>query len=199
MGQRFRLWYTRGERRAVVLLLAFVIGLNLSGRVCQRSIKSRAFTQNLSFSNQTVVSTQDRKTSAEKVLLEINNADSVSLLSLYGIGPVFASRIIKYRKLLGGYCRKNQILEVYGMDTLRYNGFEDDIRVDTQKIQKIYLGSVDFRTLLRHPYLDYEQVKTFISYRDKNGPPMDIDVFWEEIDWPDSLRTYLGSYLSCIK
>ena len=48
--------------------------------------------------------------------LEINGADSVELTKLYGIGPAFASRIMKYRNLLGGFYALGQLKEVYGIN-----------------------------------------------------------------------------------
>ncbi len=52
----------------------------------------------------------------KRALVDLNTADSVTLLSLYGIGPSFAKRIMKYRNLLGGFYNKTQLLEVYGFD-----------------------------------------------------------------------------------
>ena len=45
---------------------------------------------------------------------ELNRADTQQLISVYGIGPVFARRIIRYRELLGGFYRPDQLMEVYG-------------------------------------------------------------------------------------
>lgn len=59
----------------------------------------------------------DFKKKAEKrnSIVDIATADSASLLSIRGIGPVFASRIIKYRDKLGGFYSVEQLLEVWGM------------------------------------------------------------------------------------
>jgi len=73
----------------------------------------------------------DRKTeikeTRKKVLVDLNDADSVTLLTLYGIGPSFAKRIIKYRNLLGGFYSKNQLLEVYGFDQEKFDKIENKI------------------------------------------------------------------------
>ena len=52
--------------------------------------------------------------------INLNNADSLTLITLSGIGPVFASRIIKYRNLLGGFYKKEQLLEVYNLKNETY-------------------------------------------------------------------------------
>ena len=56
-----------------------------------------------------------KKDKPRSLILELNSADSIQLLDIRGIGPVFASRIIRYRNLLGGYYVVTQLKEVYGM------------------------------------------------------------------------------------
>ena len=51
----------------------------------------------------------------QKELIEINSASKEDLMKINGIGNTFSERIIKYRDLLGGYYRKDQILEVYAL------------------------------------------------------------------------------------
>lgn len=51
--------------------------------------------------------------------VELNSTDSIELIKIKGIGPVFASRIMKYRDLLGGYVSISQLQEVYGIDSDR--------------------------------------------------------------------------------
>src|SRR6201996_4597967 len=53
-------------------------------------------------------------------VIEINTADSARLTRIHGIGAAFAARIIAYRKRLGGFLNKEQLKEVYGIDTVKY-------------------------------------------------------------------------------
>lgn len=101
--------------------------------------------------------------------IDINRADSAQLLPLPGIGPVFAGRIIKYRNLLGGFTSLDQLREVYGISDETLDMIKDGIAIDTSGIRKIQLNSATFRELLRHPYLEYEEVKALIQYRDFKG------------------------------
>ncbi len=100
--------------------------------------------------------------------IELNTSDTSNLVQLYGIGKVLAIRIIKYRERLGGYYDKRQLLEVHGIKPETYAKIENQIWVDTTKIKKIDLNEVTFKDLLKHPYLEYEQVKTFIKYQKKH-------------------------------
>ena len=47
---------------------------------------------------------------------EINAADTLNFRTLKGIGEVLSSRIVKYRKLLGGFYSTHQLTEVYGVE-----------------------------------------------------------------------------------
>lgn len=98
--------------------------------------------------------------------IDLNRADSVQLLPLPGIGPVFAGRIIKYRNLLGGYASIDQLKEVYGMKEETLDLIRGRIRIDTSIIRRLDLNEATFRELLRHPYLEYEEVKALVEYRD---------------------------------
>ncbi len=98
--------------------------------------------------------------------IEINTADSIALTKLKGIGPVFASRIILYRKQLGGFYDKSQLLEVYGLDTNRYFKFANQVLVDTVKVAKIDLNTATFNDLLNHPYFEYYLVKSIFNYKE---------------------------------
>ena len=58
----------------------------------------------------------DNSSPASEVRIELNAADTADLERVRGIGPVFARRIVKFRALIGGFSRKDQLLEVYGID-----------------------------------------------------------------------------------
>lgn len=98
-------------------------------------------------------------------LIELNTADSITLMKLYGIGPILAQRIIKYRTHLGGYYKNNQLLEVYGLSSETFSEIENKISVDTLFIEKININSADFKTINRHPYIEYSDTKKILKYR----------------------------------
>jgi len=102
-------------------------------------------------------------------IVEINGADTSMLENLKGVGAAFAGRIIKYRNLLGGFYKKEQLLEVFGMDTARYAGFAGQLEINSELIKKKNLNTVEFKELLKHPYLEYYLVKSIFDYKDKNG------------------------------
>jgi competence protein ComEA len=101
----------------------------------------------------------------KKVLVDLNTADSVTLLTLYGIGPSFAKRIIKYRNLLGGFYSKNQLLEVYGFDQDKFDKIESKCDVSSGGIKKININTVRTDELKKHPYMDYYTAKAIVDQR----------------------------------
>ncbi len=105
----------------------------------------------------------------EQMQVALNQCDSSDLVKLKGIGPVFASRIIKYRELLGGYVDVNQLLEVYGMDSSRLEPLKDFITLDTANLKVLSLNHASFGDLIRHPYLNKHKVKAIMHYRKMQG------------------------------
>ena len=101
----------------------------------------------------------------KKVLVDLNTADSVTLLTLYGIGPSFAKRIVKYRNLLGGFYTKAQLLEVYGFDQDRLDKIDANCEVSSGGIKKINVNTVKTEELKKHPYFDYYTAKAIVDQR----------------------------------
>ncbi len=102
-------------------------------------------------------------------VIEVNDADENLLMQLKGIGSVYSTRIVNYRNLLGGYVCTGQLRDVYGIDEELYLEIEPYVFADTAKIDRINLNTAEFGSLLRHPYLDYNQVSAIFSYRDSAG------------------------------
>jgi len=99
--------------------------------------------------------------------IELNSADSASLVSLNGIGAGYAKRILKYRSMLGGYTSVDQLKEVYGFTEDLYEEIKSNFNVDARAIKKINLNKDDFKILNKHPYLTYEITKTIFDWRRK--------------------------------
>ncbi len=184
-----RFLFTRSEFRGTLVLTAGVISFRLlMFATGQPEIAPEEFSNE----KQEQVSDQAKK---KPDRIEINSADSTRLLDLNGIGPVFARRIVKYRESLGGFVSLRQLLEVYGMDTTRYQGFISQIRLDTSHLVKLDINRATFKQLLAHPYLDYEQVKALCRFRERKGKLQAPGELWAAGVLPDSLRTRLVQYL----
>jgi DNA uptake protein ComE-like DNA-binding protein len=105
------------------------------------------------------------KAKKERVLVDLNTADSTALLTLYGIGPSFAKRIVRYRNLLGGFYSKQQLLEVYGFDQDRLDKIKDFCEVNAGQIKRININTARTNELKKHPYLDFYTAKAIVDQR----------------------------------
>lgn len=126
-------------------------------------------------------------------ILDINIADSTALIDLPQIGQVMASRIHRYRNRLGGFVAMSQLFEIKGMDKERFETIKPYIVLEQNNIIKINVNQDEFKTLLRHPYLEYEQVKTIVNHREKKGFIKD----WEQLQQiVGEVNPLLESYIS---
>ena len=102
-------------------------------------------------------------------IVDLNTVDSTTLVELPQIGPYTASRIIAFRDKLGGFVDKEQLRDVKGMDDARFAAIQPYINLGAVDIQKVDVNRSDFKTLVYHPYLSYEQVKRIVNQREKRG------------------------------
>lgn len=108
-------------------------------------------------------------------VIELNSADSVTLLKIRGIGPAFASRIIRYRNRLGGFYRLEQLREVYGIDSLKFAQIQNQLTLNSNLIQRINVNVATFEQFKLQPYLSYKQINAIIRYRSQHGNFKNID------------------------
>lgn len=106
----------------------------------------------------------------EPVIVDINTADTLELDKIKGVGAAFARRIVKYRERLGGFYTKEQLFEVFGVDTPKFMEIKDQVKIDLGGIKKIDINKVEFDDLKRHPYLTFKQMNAIIQYRKQHGP-----------------------------
>ncbi len=130
-------------------------------------------------------------------LIELNSADSLSLTTLPGIGPAFASRIIRYRRLLGGYHSTQQLLEVYGMTPEQMGQFDRYVAADSSQVKPVRLNFADARTLARHPYMTDDQANRIIGYRSANGPYTRVEQLVEDNLLDAATFSKIRPYLTC--
>lgn len=102
-------------------------------------------------------------------IVDLNTVDSTTLVELPQIGAYTAMRIIEFRDKLGGFVDKEQLRDVKGMDEARFAAIQPYINLGEAEIHKIDVNRADFKTLVRHPYLSYEQVKRIFNQREKRG------------------------------
>lgn len=101
--------------------------------------------------------------------VELNAADSLSLMSINGIGRSYSKRILKYRAMLGGFVSVEQLKEVYGLSEEVYEKIKNNVTVDQKAIQTLNLNKDEFKVLNKHPYLTYEITRSIFDWRRKTS------------------------------
>ncbi|MBR1799535.1 MAG: helix-hairpin-helix domain-containing protein [Bacteroidales bacterium] len=129
------------------------------------------------------------------LVVELNSADTTTLQLLRGIGPTFARRIVAYRNRLGGFYHKGQLLEVYGMDSVRLQTIAPFIDIDTTSVQRLKINSLGLKELLRHPYFGYYQVADIVRLRQHGITLGSIDDLRSVPSVADSDAQRLAPYL----
>ncbi len=169
--------YTRRERRSsfiLLLLIAAVGGIrfiipNLKMNMEVIPLESTFVTD----SSMMIISQEPKpyvyRSVRKPVITDLNKCDSAALVALPGIGPVLSARIIKYRKLLGGFADVGQLREVYGLPEETYNNIVSGLKADPADIDKININKAGFSHLIRLPYFERYEVNSILRYRELQG------------------------------
>jgi len=108
----------------------------------------------------------NRSSRASLPNLQLNSADSSELVTLPGIGPYYARKIIQYRDRLGGFASKEQLMEIFGIDAERFAMFSEMVSVDTNLISRIEIKDATYEQLSKNPYIGGYLARSIIRYRD---------------------------------
>ncbi len=131
----------------------------------------------------------------ENVLVEINEADSITLTTIRGIGPAFASRILKYRNRIGGFAGVAQLREVYGIDSVKFDQIKNQIKVNTALIVKTNINTAEFDEFKKMPYLSYKQMNAIIAYRKQHGKFLQVSELEKIVILTPSLIQKIAPYV----
>jgi len=108
-------------------------------------------------------------------LININVADSFAFKKLPGIGDKYSSRIVRYRNWLGGFYAKEQLLEVYGIDSALFHRISPYILLEDDTLRKININVCGVKDLSAHPYVSYKLAKLIVKYREHHGMYSSLD------------------------
>ena len=97
--------------------------------------------------------------------LSLNTSDTAELKRIPGIGSYYSAKIVRYRERLGGFVSLSQLAEIEGLPENIARWFT----LDKTEIRKLPINTSTFGQLLRHPYLNFEQVRAIMNYRKAYG------------------------------
>ena len=105
--------------------------------------------------------------------VELGVCDTTQLKMIPGVGSYYASKIVHY-----------------GEDICKW------VRLSGTTIKKLRINKLDFKSLIHHPYLNYEQVKTIFNHRSKYGDLKSLRQLSTEPTFTDKDLQRLEPYIS---
>lgn len=111
-----------------------------------------------------------QRTGRDDKTFDINSADTILLKSVYGIGPTLAARILRFRDALGGFVRKDQLYEVYGLDSAVVERLMAVCFLDPDFTpRQLNINTAGERELAAHPYIRGKIAAALVTYRFQHG------------------------------
>lgn len=111
-----------------------------------------------------------KKQATIRQVIDLNSADEKELQTVQGVGPSFAKWIVDRRERLGGFIVKDQLMEVYRMDTALYTKICKQTVLNDAGLTKMNINIVGYKVLYSHPYFSYKEAKAIVAYREQHGP-----------------------------
>ncbi|HRI78989.1 MAG TPA: helix-hairpin-helix domain-containing protein, partial [Cyclobacteriaceae bacterium] len=102
---------------------------------------------------------------------DINLADSIQLVAVFGVGPKLSKRILTFRNKLGGFVSMQQLKDVYGLDSVVIGSLGKKFFVleNFQPSRKINLNTAAIEDLVANPYIRYKEANAILAYRMQHG------------------------------
>ena len=95
----------------------------------------------------------------------LNTADSAALITIPGIGPYYARRIVQYGNRLGGYVSIEQLDEIddFPVEAKQY------LVINNPSPKKLNINQLSLNELKRHPYINFYMAQAITDYRRLHG------------------------------
>lgn len=114
----------------------------------------------------TLPSSYEENTTA--LVVDINQASVAEWQRLYGIGPAYSRRIVKFRDKLGGFHSVGQVAETYGLPDSVFQSILLQLR-PSPLFRKLAINQLTVEGLAAHPYLRFQDARLIVNYREEHG------------------------------
>lgn len=132
---------------------------------------------------------------APPIVLDINQADIEEWQQLYGIGPAYAKRIVRFREALGGFVSIDQIGEVYGLPDSTFQQIKPFLQ-PSPLFKKININTATEEELKKHPYISWKQAGVIYNYKTQHPPFENIQDLEKVKALPKDVIEKLEPYLT---
>jgi len=103
-------------------------------------------------------------------IFNLNTADTSIFQTINGVGSKLSNRIVEYRISLGGFVAKNQLYQIYKLDSAVVEKISSNsiITNDFEPVN-VNINKATKEQLAAHPYINWTQAKLIIAYRNQHG------------------------------
>ena len=141
--------------------------------------------------------TKALKIKTVRSVLDVNKATALDFQKVYGIGPVYSKRIVKFRAIFGGFVHMDQLQQVYGLDTIVVKALKASFSVQgTPVIRKISVNNASVYELQILPFFTKELAEKIVSERAKNGLFNDFEKISNILGLPEDKIEIIKLYLN---
>ena len=137
-----------------------------------------------------------KKQAKQIILINLNTADTTEFMKIYGVGAFYAKQIIRFREKLGGFFKKEQLLEVWKMTPEAYEKIKDHVFISEKDVKRININSVTIEELKVHPYLKWNQANSIVKMRIQRNGFKNIEELKESVLIDSETYEKLFPYLS---
>ncbi len=106
----------------------------------------------------------------KRVKIELNAATPAQLTKVYGVGEVFANRIVALRKALGGFLVPDQLADVWGLPVETQERLWDFFSLDSvPQIEKQNINQLTIDELSKMHYITPALASSLVAVRTQKG------------------------------
>ncbi len=103
-------------------------------------------------------------------VFDLNAADTAIFQTIRGIGSKLSNRIVSYRTSLGGFVSKNQLHQIYRLDSSVIEKLINSSIISSDFVpSQLDINNYTKEQLSTHPYLNWNQAKLIVAYRNQHG------------------------------
>jgi len=129
-------------------------------------------------------------------LVDLNSATSEELENIPGIGPFYATNIVKQRDRLGGFINLEQLIEIWKFTPEKLEGIKPYIKLDLSKINKLNINTVTVEELKNHPYFTWNVANSIVKMRKQKRNFTAISEIKESVLITEELFLKIKPYLT---
>ncbi|WP_374505744.1 ComEA family DNA-binding protein [Flavobacterium sp.] len=130
------------------------------------------------------------------IVIDINMATTQELVKVYGVGEVFAQRIVSYKESLGAFVDMEQLNEVWGLSPEVLTNLNKQFKVKSMiGIKKVDVNNASIKELAQFPYFKYAVAKQIVIYRSMNGTINSVDDLIKIKNFPVDKAKIISLYL----